>query len=144
MLKYQGEIIKLLPPPAKKVAAAGDWATFEQSLNTPLPDDFKWFVSNYGAGGIGTSGRTEPFMQFFSPFDNTEHGFAKRMAVALSDMESYVEDFYGGTRIYSTEGRPVPLRFAIKTSSYSRLICQTSNRQRRGVPRNPDPIGCRT
>ena len=42
------------PPPPRPVypGAADGWAAVERELGTPLPDDYKWFINNYGSGDL--------------------------------------------------------------------------------------------
>src|SRR5689334_2590115 len=62
------ELIALLPPPASPVGAHGDWAAVEANLGLRLAEDYKQFISRYGAGTIsGMIVVGNPFVQPVSP-----------------------------------------------------------------------------
>jgi len=47
------KLARLILPPERPTENDGDWSKLEKKLHTPLPDDYKEFVSRYGAGMIG-------------------------------------------------------------------------------------------
>ena len=47
------ELLTLLEKPAGPVANQGDWEAAEAELKTALPEDFKWFIGQYGSGQMG-------------------------------------------------------------------------------------------
>ncbi|MFE6024305.1 SMI1/KNR4 family protein [Streptomyces niveus] len=44
------DLVRLVPPPAEPLDAAGDWARVEAALERELPADFKALVGRYGRG----------------------------------------------------------------------------------------------
>jgi len=57
------EFSKLLIPP-KKLAFTGspaEWKEAEKQLRTPLPQDYKWFVAQFGDGNIDELNILNPF-----------------------------------------------------------------------------------
>src|SRR5262245_21158904 len=56
---------KLLGPP-RHTTTSIDWVSVERELGTELPDDYKRFVSSYGAGTI------DSFLSIFAPGGRTQ------------------------------------------------------------------------
>lgn len=49
------DIISVIPPPPGHGWRAVDWASVEQSLGLPLPQDYKDFIAVYGPRRLTTS-----------------------------------------------------------------------------------------
>jgi hypothetical protein len=87
MAKSISDLQRLLPPPARPVAASGDWPAAEKKIGTPLPPDYKEFISLYGAGKICN------FVWITSPFAaNPEMELQQFSALALRNIASYESD----------------------------------------------------
>jgi hypothetical protein len=62
------ELLSILLPPTNPVGAHGDWAAVEAELGLQLAEDYKQFISWYGAGTIsGLIVVGNPFVQPVSP-----------------------------------------------------------------------------
>src|SRR5574341_1591236 len=62
-------LMTLMPPP-KKPIEVGDvslWGTVEETLGTPLPDDYKNFINTFGTGVIGD------FLWILNPFSANKY-----------------------------------------------------------------------
>lgn len=53
---------RLMPPPSDPRETSGSWSEVEASLGTPLPEDYKRFIDQYGSGAING------FVTVFNPF----------------------------------------------------------------------------
>jgi hypothetical protein len=58
------ELMSIVPPPKTPIANKGDWISIEADLGLQLSDDYKQFISIYGAGTIsGMVSVGNPFIQ---------------------------------------------------------------------------------
>lgn len=106
MKDYQTRITKLLPPPSKPSCTDGDWTEVERKLGIPLPEDYQWFVSNYGIGEIGTIGSSEGYLYVLSPFSTYDGlNLYQGIELALTNLRRYCQD---GT---VKKPKPYPLLF---------------------------------
>jgi hypothetical protein len=74
---------KVLPPPAKPVDTGGptpDWAAVEAKIKTPLPADYKAFVTTYGSGTI------DEYFSVFTPFAKTKRDLPTQIERQLGAM----------------------------------------------------------
>jgi hypothetical protein len=99
MKSYQEQLLQLLPPPSKKYYAEGNWEESERKLGTPLPTDYKWFITNYGSGTIGTKGSDEPYLWVLSLFRKSD---SMGDNLGMVNLRSYYED--GTVKGYYKDG----------------------------------------
>ena len=60
------KLLKLVPPPAKRVEASGDWPGVERGIGTKLPTDYRQFIEAYGSGQFGK------FYWVYNPFTSAD------------------------------------------------------------------------
>jgi hypothetical protein len=71
-----------MPPPAQPVETSGTvrWADVEQRIGTPLPDDYKQFVDEYGTGAVAG------FLWIFNPFSS--HRYVNLLEQVPAELDS--------------------------------------------------------
>ena len=58
------ELMSIVPPPKTPIGNKGDWNSIETELGLQMSEDYKQFISNYGAGSIsGMIAVGNPFIQ---------------------------------------------------------------------------------
>lgn len=81
------ELERVLPPPRSPLDAPdqADWLVVEKALGLVLPNDYKEFVSQYGAGCI------DGFVWPFNPVTQNHHINLLKQAVAQNDLLRLVQ-----------------------------------------------------
>ena len=85
-----------LPPEPQEVKQTDDWHRVESELGTPLPKDYKAFISAYG------SGRIDQFLVVFNPFSSNKY-------VNLLDAGRTILQAYATSKETFPEYYPLPL-----------------------------------
>lgn len=62
-----GKLLALVPPPARRKNALGDWKEIEREFGLELPQDYKEFIEHYGSGVLCAS------IRIWSPFEFLKH-----------------------------------------------------------------------
>jgi len=61
------QLVRILRPPEKPLAASGDWQPVAAAVGTALPSDYKAFIARYGTG------RISGFLWVYNPFEENVH-----------------------------------------------------------------------
>lgn len=78
----------ILKAPLSPVENVGDWEMIESEIRTPLPSDYKGFVTSYGTGKI------DNFLWILNPFAKNIHlNLLKKMPVILEAYNTIKRQF---------------------------------------------------
>jgi hypothetical protein len=61
------QLVRIMPPPEKPLAASGDWQAVASTIGTALPSDYMAFIARYGTG------RISGFLWVYNPFEENVH-----------------------------------------------------------------------
>ncbi len=77
------QLVQLMPPPEKSLAASGDWQAVAAAVGTALPIDYMAFISRYGTG------RVSGFLWVYNPFEQNAHlNLVSRLGIILQPEET--------------------------------------------------------